>query len=55
MGIDSDSSKASGQGFSADLFIVIPNYYSPDFPNGDTAMLAGVDLQLGVGKRSRRQ
>ena len=45
-GIESTDPEPDGEGATGDLFIVIPDYYSPADPNGDSSLLVNVDLQL---------
>jgi hypothetical protein len=45
-GIESTDAEPDGQGASGDFFIVIPDYYSPANPHGNTSLLVGVDLDL---------
>lgn len=46
LNVETTSPSATGSGFSANMFIVVPNYYSPQYPSGNAALLTGVYLQL---------
>lgn len=45
-GLQSTNPLSPGSQTSADLFIWIPGYYSPNDPQGNPSLLAGADLQL---------
>jgi len=41
------SPQSYGQSISEKIWVVVPNYYNPNHPNGNTALLANVQLQPG--------
>jgi hypothetical protein len=44
--VNATTSDAPGQGFTLNFFIVLPGFYSPDYPDGDPVSIAQDQLQL---------
>jgi hypothetical protein len=45
-GLQSNDALSPGGSVDADLFVIVPNYYSPSYPHGDSDLLSDVDLDL---------
>jgi hypothetical protein len=48
-GLQSNDTLQSGQSVAVNLFVVISNYFSPDYSNGNPSMLASAGLFLASG------
>lgn len=46
LNVNSNSPAPDGSGFTADMFIVVPQYFTPNFPNGKESLLSGVTIQI---------